>query len=73
MLDSEAHSFRSPFRSNQYPSRCRYCRDGVPARQGSLVGQDNKGWVVAHNKCVPDDIWAAAADGAQWKRDNMPD
>lgn len=65
MLDSEIQSFRSPFRTNQYPSRCRYCRDRVPARQGSLVGQDDKGWIVAHHSCVPEDIWCAASDARQ--------
>jgi len=55
----------TPFRRNKFAGWCRYCKRRVGERQGSLVGQDDRGWIVAHHSCVPEDIWCAAADARQ--------
>ena len=61
---------QTPFRQNRYSSHCRYCRSRVPAQAGSLVDRDDRGWIVAHHKCVPDHLWSAAADARQASMDN---
>ena len=63
----------TPFRRNRYPGFCRYCRARVPAQAGSLVDRDERGWIVAHNKCVPDELWSAAAESRQASIDHPMD
>jgi hypothetical protein len=64
-------SFRTPFRLNRYPAPCVGCGERVPAKAGSLMGRNEYGrWIVAHNRCIPDEQYSAAAEAAQAAFDN---